>query len=366
MRIALVSPYALSVYGGVQEQTLAMSRELVRREHEVLIVAPDVHDHATYDTPAPIERFGRRWSMPANGSKAPLTLSPLATRRAWFAVEHFKPDVVHFHEPFAPLFGWGVLRTHHAAAVGTFHRSGAGPALRLTKPVLRLLARDIDVAVAVSETAARTINAACGLEPEILFNGFEAERFVATPRERTDEVLLITVGRLEDRKGTAHAIRAVRAHNARGARQWRLCIIGDGPQRAMLEALAAHDDMIVFLGATSDEVKRQWYRRASVLIAPALRGESFGLVLLEAMASETSVVASNIPGYREAAGGHATLFLAGDDLELERALESALENESPASIRAAREHAQRWSMASLMDGYESLYAKARHRFDPGN
>jgi phosphatidylinositol alpha-mannosyltransferase len=134
----------------------------------------------------------------------------------------------------------------------------------------------------------------------------------------------------------------------------------------MLEALAAHDDMIVFLGATSDEVKRQWYRRASVLIAPALRGESFGLVLLEAMASETSVVASNIPGYREAAGGHATLFLAGDDLDLERALESALENESPASIRAAREHAQRWSMASLMDGYESLYAKARHRFDPGN
>jgi phosphatidylinositol alpha-mannosyltransferase len=365
MRVALVSPYALSAFGGVQEQTLAMSRELARRGHEVLIVAPDSHDHATYDTPATVERFGRLWSLPANGSRAPLTLSPLATRRAWFAVAHFKPDVVHFHEPFAPLIGWGVLRTHRAAAVGTFHRSGAGPALRLTKPLLRALARDIDVAVAVSEPAARTINAACGIDPEVLFNGFETERFVATARERTDEVLLMTVGRLEDRKGTAHAIRAVRAHNAKGARQWRLVVIGDGPQRAMLEALAAHDDMIVFLGAASDEVKRQWYRRASAVVAPALRGESFGLVLLEAMASETPVVASDITGYREAAGGHATLFQPGDDLSLERAVEDALSSETPASIGAAREYAQRWSMVSLMDSYEPLYAKARERFESG-
>jgi phosphatidylinositol alpha-mannosyltransferase len=134
VRVALVSPYALSVFGGVQEQTLAMSRELIRRGHDVLIVAPDGRDHAIYDTPAAIERFGWLLSLPANGSRAPLTLSPLAIRRAWFVVQNFKPDVVHFHEPFSPMIGWGVLRTHRAPAVATFHRSGAGPTTSTSPP----------------------------------------------------------------------------------------------------------------------------------------------------------------------------------------------------------------------------------------
>jgi phosphatidylinositol alpha-mannosyltransferase len=113
----------------------------------------------------------------------------------------------------------------------------------------------------------------------------------------------------------------------------------------------------------SDEEKRAWLRRASALIAPALRGESFGLVLLEAMASETVVVASNITGYREASGGHATLFEPGDDLGLERALEEAMASEGEDRIAAARAHAAKWSMASLMDAYEGLYAVARERFE---
>jgi phosphatidylinositol alpha-mannosyltransferase len=363
VRVALISPYALSAYGGVQEQTLAMSRELSRRGHEVLVVAPDGRDRIACDTPAAVERFGRVIKLPANGTRAPLTLSPLATRRAWFAVNHFAPDVVHFHEPFAPLIGWGVLRTHHFASVATFHRSGDGPALRLTKPLLRRLANDLDATAAVSRSAAATISAACGVAPTVLFNGFEMDRFTTTPRERGGETLLVSVGRLEERKGVEHAIRAVRAHNARGARTWRLVIVGDGPQRGALETLAAHDGQVTFAGAVSDEEKRAWLRRASALIAPALRGESFGLVLLEAMASETVVVASNITGYREASGGHATLFEPGDDLGLERALEEAMASEGEDRIAAARAHAAKWSMASLMDAYEGLYAVARERFE---
>jgi phosphatidylinositol alpha-mannosyltransferase len=359
MRIALISPYALSAHGGVQEQTLAMSRELTRRGHQVLIIAPDGADTTAYDTPATLARFGRLLSLPANGSRAPLTLSPLATRRAWFAATQFKPDVVHFHEPFAPLIGWGVLRVRRAPAVGTFHRSGDGPALRLARPLLRSFAKDLDVTAAVSESAAATIHAACGITPEVLFNGFELDRFVELPRERTSTALLVTLGRLEERKGTSHVIRAVRQHNDRGADQWRLVVVGDGPERARLEALAGHDELIVFTGAIVDQEKRAWLRRASAVVAPALHGESFGLVLLEAMASETPVVASDIDGYREAAGGHATLFSPGDDDQLERAIVQALAGESPETIRAAREHAQRWSMSSLMDRYEVLYERAR-------
>lgn len=359
MRISLISPYALSVHGGVQEQTLAMSRELSRRGHEVLVVAPDGSDSTTYDTPATVARFGRLLSLPANGSRAPLTLSPLATRRAWFAVTQFHPDVVHFHEPFAPLVGWGVLRVRRAPAVGTFHRSGSGPALNLTRPLLRSFAKDLDVTTAVSQSAATTINSACGLMPEVLFNGFETERFIEVPRERGSEIVLVVVGRLEERKGVAVAIRAVRRHNERGNDPWRLVVVGDGPERARLQALAGHDDQILFTGAVSDQVKRGWLRRANAVIAPALRGESFGLVLLEAMASETPVVASDIDGYREASGGHSTLFVPGDADQLEKAVIRALGDESLQSIAAAREHAQHWSMASLMDRYEVLYDRAR-------
>lgn len=359
MRVTLVSPYALSVHGGVQEQVLAMSRELSRRGHEVLIVAPDGSDRNRYDTPAAVARFGRLLSLPANGSRAPLTLSPLATRRAWFAATQFRPDVVHFHEPFAPLVGWGILRVRRAPAVGTFHRSGDGPALRLTRPLLRSFAKDLDVTTAVSEAAASTIHRACGVTPVVLFNGFEAERFVATPRERSGHTVLVTLGRLEERKGVAHAIGAVRQHNARGGDQWRLVVVGDGPERARLEALAGHDDLITFTGSVDDDQKRQWLRRASAVVAPALRGESFGLVLLEAMASETPVVASDIDGYREAAAGHATLFSPGDDLDLERAIARALVEETPVSLRAALEHATHWSMVTLMDRYEVLYEEAR-------
>jgi len=357
-RVALVSPYALSVFGGVQEQVLAMSRELGRRDVDVLVLAPDDRDRAVYETPATLVRLGRRLSLPANGSRAPLTLSPRAARRARGALRDFTPDVVHYHEPFAPLLGWSALRAHEYPSVATFHRHGEGPALSLTRPLLHSLARGLDLSAAVSDAAARTIARATGLTPTVLFNGFETERFTRTPRVRDGDVVLVYVGRLEERKGVNVAIDAVRSHNDRGGEQWRLVVIGDGPERHRLEALAGHDDHVLFEGALADDAKRAWLRRANALLAPSLRGESFGLTLLEAMASETGVVASDIEGYREAAGPHATLFRAGDATDLERAVIEALADESATRVARAREHAQAWSMSRLVDAYLELYARA--------
>jgi phosphatidylinositol alpha-mannosyltransferase len=361
-RVALVSPYALSVFGGVQEQVLAMSRVLCARGREVLIVAPDSSDETTYDTPAQILRFGTRWSIPTNGSRAPLTFSTLAAMKAKAAVHAFAPDVVHFHEPFAPLLAWSTLRSHAFPALGTFHRSGPGPALSYTKPLLRRLATGLDDAVSVSGAAASTLREACGLESVVLFNGFETNRFVASSRERASEPVLFFVGRLEERKGVAFAIKAVREHNARGVAPWQLVIAGEGPERRRLEALAAGDDKIIFVGRVNDETKRAWLRRVDVLIAPSTRGESFGLVLLEGMASETLVVASDIKGYRDAAAGHATLFSPASSSSLEEAINRALASQSAASLATARRHAEQWSMASLMDVYDERYEMAERRF----
>ncbi len=358
--VVLVCPYALSVFGGVQEQALAMSRELARRDYVVDLIVPDAADRRDYDTPAQLHRFGRLLSIPANGSRAPLTLSPAAAHRAAALIARRAPGVVHYHEPFAPVLGWSALRAHRAASVATFHRSGEGPATRLTGPLLRALARRVDVSVAVSAAAAATMGRAAGLEPDVLFNGFEMERFVAHPREVPDVVTILVVGRLEERKGVTFAIEALRRHNVGAASPWRLVIAGDGPERARLEAQAAGLD-VTFVGAPSDDEKRQWLRRASVVVAPALRGESFGLVLLEAMASEVPLVASDIDGYRDAAGGHATLVAPGDAAAIEAGIARALGRDA-AAIEAARNHAASWSMQRLVDRYEERYDEARRRF----
>lgn len=360
-RVALLSPYALSAFGGVQEQVLAMSRVLSARGHEVLVVVPDANDQARYDTPATVLRRGRRAFVPANGSRAPLTLSLRAAHQVRRDLEAFAPDVVHVHEPFAPVLSWSVLSAHQFPTVATFHRSGDGPALRYTRPLTQRLKGGIDLAVAVSEAAATTAREAYGIDCEVLFNGLEVERFAPTTRQRAPNRVLFTVGRLEERKGVATAIEAVREHNERAGEPWRLVVAGDGPERARLEALAAHDEAIEFLGRISDEEKRSWLGRADALIAASTRGESFGVVLLEGMASGALVVASDIKGYRDAAGGHAFLFRPGDASSLERALDEALGHGDEVR-EAARRYAARWSMSALMDAYEERYERSRQVF----
>ncbi len=169
--------------------------------------------------------------IPANGSRAPLTLSPRAARHARRTIAHFHADIVHFHEPFAPMVGWGALRAHTAPAVATFHRGGGGPALSLTKPLLRWLARDLDSSAAVSASAASTIKDACGIEATVLFNGFEMERFVATPRERGEETVLVVVGRNEERRELRTRSTPFAPTTSKMRIRGASSCFGDGPQR---------------------------------------------------------------------------------------------------------------------------------------
>ena len=361
MRLGLVSPYALNVFGGVQEQVLAMSRELSRRGHEVVVVAPNSDDHDVYDTPARIERFGRLVSIRANGSRAPLTLSWAASRAASTMLHDAALVVVHFHEPFAPVLGYAALRAHSTPAVATFHRSGGGFDVTLAGPLLRRWRHNIDVSVAVSASAAETA-ARYDIDTEVLFNGFEIERFQAFERIVPDIPTFVVIGRLEERKGVHVAIAALQEHVARHPEEpWQLVIVGDGPQREELVRLAGTTPGIRFTGAVTDEEKRRWQRSASAALCPALFGESFGLVILEAMASEVPVVVSDIDGYRAAAGDCGYLFTPGDPFALHEVMKQAL-SPDPVAIAKAVAHARQWSMSALVDRYEVLYERARQRF----
>lgn len=356
-RLAIVCPYALSVPGGVQEQALGMSREWARRGTEVRLYAPDSADDVVYDTPATVVRCGRLLSLPANGSRAPLTLSPLASRRVADDIAAFAPDVVLLHEPLAPVLGWATLRRQLAPTYGIFHRAGGGPAYSLTRPLLRRLVRRLRGAVAVSDEARRTIWEGAGLDARVLFNGFETDRFRSEPRVPSPTPRILFVGRLEERKGVETVVAAVQSHNAHAEAPWHLDVVGDGPLRSSLQARTSGDATFTWHGRVSDDRKRHLLRTASVAVAASTHGESFGLVVLEPMAAETPVVVSSIPGYVAAGGPIPTYFTPGDSSELIAAIERALTT-SKDTLAAGRARAEQWSMRSLVDAYNDLFQSA--------
>jgi len=358
----LVSPYALSVHGGVQEQVVSMSRTLANRGHDVLVITADESDSSFYDTPATVVQLGALFSLPANGSRAPITLSRQARRAALRAVADFDPDIVHVHEPFAPMLGYRILASHRWPTVATFHRSGGFSWLRYCRRLFRWGRAGIDRAVSVSNAAAATAEHDFGISTEVEFNGIDVMRLRRAARHKPAQTTIVTVGRLEERKGVATLIEAVLLHNEqRPDDSWLLDIVGAGPERQRLEALAQGSDRIRFRGALDHERKNELLRSASVVVCPALRGESFGIVLLEAMACEVPVVASAIDGYRQAAGGHCFLTPPGEASALESTIAGAL-HASSSWVADAAAYASQWSMDALVDLYETHYQEAIDRF----
>ena len=358
-RVALVSPYALSVPGGVQTQVRAMARDLARRDVDVVVCSPGAPDEVLAAAGIAHAATGEVRSLRANGSRAPVTLSRAASRTFASIAATLRDGVVHVHEPFAPVAAYDLLREHRRPTVGTFHRGGGGPAYLVGAPVIRRLRRGLDVTAAVSQRAADTIGSAASLRPEVLFNGVELDLVDAANPWPTRAPTVLFVGRHEERKGLGVLLDAV----GRLELPIACWVLGEGPQTASLRRRHAADPRIEWLGACDDDEKLARLRGADVLCVPSLGGESFGLVPLEGMAARTAVVASDIGGYREATGGHATLVAPGDAGVLADALRTAIER--PATDRAldaARAHAERWSVHALVERYLALYARAAATF----
>ncbi len=390
----MVCPYSLSRPGGVQGQAVGLARVLADRGHDVTLFAPiDRPD----DAPGGIEfvASGRSIGLPANGSVAPVSVSIPAARRALRALHAMAPQVVHVHEPFTPGLPYGVLADRNRPpTVATFHRSGSSAWYSLLRPLTTRAARRIDVRCAVSEAARATAAEALGGEYEVLFNGVEVEGVRGADPWPTDRPVILFLGRHETRKGLGVLLEAFDA--LRAAREGRtdaahrtpvLWIAGDGPRTATLRHRHPESADIRWLGVLDAAEKLRRLKAASLLCAPSLAGESFGMVLLEAMAAGTVVVASDIEGYRAAAGGHAVLVPPGQVDALARALDGVLsghlatgsargseeppcdrggEDEDGAAVGtgrrawtgAAQEWADRWSMEELAARYEECYRSA--------
>jgi phosphatidylinositol alpha-mannosyltransferase len=375
VHIALVCPYSLSRPGGVQGQVVGLAQEFAQLGHRVTVFAPldDPADAPNWlDVGVELVTTGRSVSLPANGSEAPVTLSVPAVARALRTLKWIAPDVVHVHEPFTPGLPYGLLVSPpRQPMVATFHRSGPSRLYTLLGPVVRRLANRFAVRAAVSDAARTTAFHALGGNYEVGFNGVDVDAYRSAEPWPTDRPAILFLGRHEERKGLSVLLDAFEELR-RGPGSPVLWIAGSGPLTEMLRRRYPPSSDVEWLGVLSEVDKRRRLVAAEVLCAPSLGGESFGMVLLEAMAAKTVVVASDIDGYRQAAGGHAVLVPPADVPGLGAALWAVLQGriadgragsaqgEGPGTswLSAGSAWAEQFSLPRLARWYEDLYRSA--------
>ncbi len=353
----MVCPYSLTVPGGVQAQVLGLARALRQRGVDTRVLGP-------CDGPPPdvsVTPLGASMPTAVNGSLASIAPDVPASLRTIRALRDETFDVVHLHEPIVPGPTLTGLIFCDRPMVGTFHRAGGSGWYRATRPFVPWTVDHLSVRAAVSEQAARTASETVGGDLstyEVLWNGIEVARHHNAVPAPTGGPTILFLGRIEPRKGLRTLVEAM-AHLGPEVRLW---VAGDGQQRAELQALTDGDRRIDWLGAPSDADKLRLLRGADVLCAPSIRGESFGVVLLEALASGTAVVASDLDGYRNVVrnGREGLLVPPGDPVALAGALRTSLGGGPSvrALVAAGEERARELGMDRLAERYLLLYERA--------
>lgn len=305
MKIALVSPYDFAFPGGVTNHISCLEHCLTLMGHEVKVIAP-----ASKVVPDFGDRFipiGKPRPVPASGSICRVTISPWLSSRVKAVLNAEKFDIIHLHEPLMPMLCTTVLRLSQTANVGTFHAVDASPGYDFGRPLSTFLLkrwfRKLNGKIAVSKSAMEFASKYFPGYYNIIPNGIDLERFspnVSPIDEFCDgKVNILFVGRLEKRKGLNYLLEAYRQAK-REIPNSRLIVVGPGTRlRRKYERQVVQKDIkdVVFVGyADKDELPR-YYKTADIFCAPATSCESFGIVLLEAMAVGKPIVASNIKGY---------------------------------------------------------------------
>jgi phosphatidylinositol alpha-mannosyltransferase len=392
VRIALLSPYSWTYPGGVTRHIEALARELNEAGHDAWVLAPFDPDDALsrrlhrgalpQRLPLP-ERFvslGRTVGVPANGAVSNMAVTPSSICALRHELRHGGYDIAHIHEPVVPVLGWDALcSAGELPLVGTFHTYSentltngiAAVPLGGRRRMNRLHAR-----LAVSEAAAWTARRFYGGRYRVVPNGVripsagelahaaaaEPEPGASAPGSEHGELRILFIGQAVERKGLPVLLRAFEA--LREQVPATLTLVGASSDE--VAHMTLDDRGVHALGKVSERRKLAELARADLLCAPSLHGESFGMILTEAFATATPVLASDIPGYRDVVreGVDAELVPAGDALALAEALRGLAfdraRRERMAS--AARERAERFAWphvaAEVLDSYEQAVAIA--------
>jgi phosphatidylinositol alpha-mannosyltransferase len=376
MRVALVSPYSWTYPGGVTRHIEALAAELLASGHDVRVFAPFDHDTRRsaflHRGARPQARAVPEWLVPlggtigwpSNGAVSNLSPTPSAVSTLRRELRAFGPDVVHVHEPVAPVVGWDALSSADAPLVGTFHcySESVPPHMIAALIGARRKLNRLNLRLAVSEAAAWTGRRFYGGHYRIVPNGvtLPAGGVPAPPtRGPKDPLRIVFVGQAVERKGLPVLLRAFEA--LRGQVPAELTIVGStGEEIAPLLVDATGVDA---LGRVDDAARQAAIAGADVLAAPSLGGESFGMVLTEAFAAGRPVVASDIAGYRDVVtdGVDGLLVPRGDATRLAETLRDlALDHTRTTELgAAARLSAERYAWPRIAEQVVDAYADAR-------
>jgi phosphatidyl-myo-inositol alpha-mannosyltransferase len=301
LKIGIVSPYGYPHPGGVNEHVRHSYDALREMGHDVWIITSKYGKERVDE--GHVIRLGTGWAFPANGSMGRVTLGWRFKQQARGLLAEHRFDILHFHEPFVPFLSPTVLDQSDTANVATFHAFGGfSPSYWVGKWFAGQLAAKLDGRIAVSGAARHFISRYFPGDYQIIPNGVDLARYAeAQPFEelRDGTVNILFVGRLEERKGLIHLLKAYNRLRKRHI-DARLLVVGSGPKlreyRRYVGLRQIRD--VEFVGRVSDEAKARYFASADIFCAPATGQESFGIVLLEAMAAGVPIVASDIHGYK--------------------------------------------------------------------
>ncbi len=365
MKIAIFTPYNIFISGGVQEHVQHQAQILRERGHDVTIITPRPRNRTEDEAPKGVKFLGSsaRIKAPHNTSA---DVSASIDNDA-IEIELAKDyDVIHVHEPLVPIAARQFLSRADGKAlrVGTFHAALPGNALGKSlvstyKTYARAVLPHIDVITAVSPAAIGYIDAYTDLPIHYIPNGINLEKYKVKPRKRDLNTVLF-LGRLEKRKGARQSIDAFR-ELIKNKPKAKLIIAGDGPLRKSLEQYVIDKEIrnVEFLGFINDKKKLSLLSSCGIYTSPALYGESFGIVLAEAMATQIPVVAHPNDGYKWVMKdtGRLSLVNCNDPIEYAERMQLLMEDEDLRALwqNWAAKHVKQFSYEIVVNEYEKLY-----------
>ena len=375
LKIALVCPYDFACPGGVASHVIGLDKQLTQMGHRVKILAP-----ISEASRNPGNRFiaiGKPYAIPVSGSIARITISIKLATRIKAVLERERFDIVHLHEPFMPMLCSAVLRFSTSVNIGTFHATEGKPGYNFCWPISRIWlkkrARKLNGMIACCNEALNYVMKFLPGEYELIPDGIDLDHFstgVDPIEEFTDGKLnILFVGRFERRKGLIYLINAYQRVKEK-CPETRLIIVGSGnTTRNRYKTYVREKGLkdVVFTGRVSYDNLPRYYKTADIFCSPAIAHESFGIVLLEAMALSKPVIATRIPGHASwiTSGGEGLLVKPGDVDELGKALlllltdESLRENMGDRALRTAKRYDMQNVAGQIAAYYRKAYEKMR-------
>lgn len=368
MKIGIVCPYNIWRGGGVQECVLAIQNELVKRGHEAKIITPKPRNHKNRAHENVI-MIGKSTDMKALATASEISASAdLEAIHEMLEMEKF--DILHFHEPWMPFVSRQILSRSNSVNVATFHAKLPETVMsktleKVVVPYLKSVQKNLSALSAVSPAAAEYVSIVSpGSKITIIPNGIDLAKYQKiTVKNQSEQKNILFIGRLEKRKGLKYLLKAF-SELAEQDKNVRLIIAGDGVDRRKLEQWVYDNNVprVKFLGYVSEDKKLKLLSEADLFCSPAIYGESFGIVLLEAMAMGAVTIAGNNPGYASVMQGRGRISLVNpkDTDAFVHRMELLLND---AEIRKswqdwAKKYVRQFGYKKVVDKYEAWYARA--------